>query len=168
MNVNDCWDVAFERACAENRKVEERERQIFLNKCLRQIKGEDAYEFLVHKAAKILGHGGEPNIGVYAIVNYYFDNEEYFDCSFEDWLKADNGPLVRYGLKGLFPELEFVTDSQREIAKLAKEKYGVELTSNWEGKYFWSFEFNFKEINSKRVDLDKIKEELKNKILEEL
>ena len=168
MNVNDCFDVAFERKCTEDRKIEERERQIFLNKCLREIDGEDAYTFLVTKAARILGFRDDSNVGVCAITNYYFENKEHFDCSFEEWLRADNGPLVRYGLKGLFPEFEIITDKKFEIAKLAEEKYGVKLESDWEGDYFWSFEFNFKEINSKRVNLEKIKKELKSKIMEEL
>ena len=168
MNVEDIFDVAFERACAEDRRIEERERQIFLNKCLREISGDDALEFLLHKASKLLGCRGSLNEGVHVITEYYFDNQEHFDCSFEEWLTADNGPLVRHGIKGLFPEFEFITDDKHEIAKLAKEKYGVELKFDWEGYYVYSLEFDFRKINSQRVDLESIKEELKAKIMEVL
>lgn len=167
MNVSDCFDVAIGRELAQKRAIEERERQIFFNKCLRHIDGEDAYAFLTQKAARLLGFS-KPNPGVYVIVNYFFDNLEHFDCSFEEWLQADNGPLVRYGLKGLFPELELISSNEHEIAKMAKEFYGISIETDWEGDYWYSLEFDFRELNSKRVKLDEVQEMVKSIILEKL
>ena len=159
MNVRDVFDVAVEREMAEDRAIEDRERQIFLNECLREIDGEDAYRYLTYKASKILNCSeGE---GVIAITNYYFENKKHFDCSFEEWLRADNGPLVRHGIKGLFPEFEVLTSDKWEIAKLAKKHYGVEIEFEFDGYEMYSLEFDFKAINSKRVDMEKVKEQMK-------
>lgn len=166
MNVRDVFDVAVERDIAESRAKEKREEQIFLNKCLREIKGPDAYEYLIHKAAKILNCSvGE---GVHTIVQYYFNNQEHFDCSFTEWLSANNGPIVRRGIEGLFPEFEIITSSKYKIAKLAKEKYGVEIYFDFEGYEMYSLEFDFREINKKRANLSNIKERMAKLIMEEL
>jgi len=169
MNVSSVFDVAYSREKAKRDAIEDREKQIFFNKCLRHINGEDAYHFLAQKAATILGCK-KPNHGVYAVVNYYFDNLEYFDCSFEQWLTSDNGPIVRWGsdIRKLFPELAMISDSKFEIAKMAEKFYGVEIELDWEGEYMYSLEFNFKEINSKRVKMDEVQEIMKNIILEKL
>ena len=166
MNVKDVFDVAVEREIAKDRAKERREEQIFLNKCLREIKGPDAYEYLIYKATKILNCSrGE---GVYHIVEYYFNNQEHFDCSFTEWLLADNGPIVRRDIKGLFPEFELITSNKYEIAKLAKEKYGVEINFDFEGYEMHSLEFDFREINKKRANLSNIKERMAKLIMEEL
>lgn len=167
MNVSDVIEVAWSRKKAKIQQDEDRERQIFFNKCLRNIDGADAYDFLTQKAARILGFK-EPNPGVYVVVNYFFDNLEHFDCSFEEWLQADNGPLVRYGLKGLFPELELISSNEYEIAKMAKEFYGISIETDWEGDFWYSLEFDFRELNSKRVKLDEVQEIVKSVILEKL
>ena len=140
----------------------------FFNRCLKEMNGKNAYEFLAKRASEILGLRGDVNECIYRIVDYYFENEEHFDCSFKEWLEADNGPIVRYGIKGLFPELEFISKDKFEIAKLAKEFYNVELKFDWEGNYVYSLEFNFKELNPKRVDLDEVREIVKNIIFEKL
>ena len=167
MNVNVCFDVAWSRKKAKRQEIEDRKNQIFFNKCLRHIDGQDAYHFLTQKAARSLGFS-KPNPGVYKVVNYFFDNLEHFDCSFEEWLEADNGPLVRYGLKGLFPELEFISNNEHEIAKMAKEFYGISLETDWESEYWCALEFDFRELNSKRVDIKEVQEMVKSIILEKL
>lgn len=169
MNVSDVFEVAYRREKKEREAIEERERNIFFNKCLRHINGEDAYHFLAQKAAIILGHK-RPNQGVYEVVNYYFDNLEHFDCSFEEWLRGDNGPIVRWGndIKDLFPELAIISDDKYEIAEMAKKFYDVEIEFDWEGEYMHSLEFNFKEINPKRVKMNEVKELMKNILLEKL
>ena len=141
--------------------------KVFFERCLKEISGRDAYEFLAQKASEILGHS-KPNECIYIIVEYYFENEEHFDCSFREWLRGDNGPIVRYGIKGLFPELELVAKDKFEVAKLAKEFYDVELKFDWEGDFVYSLEFNFKEINPKRVKLDEVREVVKAAIFEKL
>ena len=169
MNVNDVFDVAYSRVKAEREAVEDRERQIFFNECLRHIDGEDAYHFLAQKAAVILGCQ-KPNEAVYAVVNYYFENVKHFDCSFEEWLRSDNGPIVRWGsdIRKLFPELAMISNDKFEIAKMATKFYGVKIELDWDGEYMYSLEFNFKEINPKRVKMDEVKEMMKDIILEKL
>lgn len=146
--------------------IVDKERQLFLNKCLKEIDGEDALHALVYKATQILNCSrGE---AVIEIINYYINNQEHFDCNFHEWLLADNAPIVRSSIKGLFPEFEFLTSNKYEIAKLVKEHYGIDIKFDFEGYEMYSFEFNWKELNAKRLDLDKIKEEMKAKILEAL
>lgn len=163
-----CWDVYVDRKIQKDREERSRDRQIFLNKCLREIDGEDAFRILLLKASRILGCSDNINEGVDVITSYYFDNQEHFDCSFTEWLKSDNGPIVRHGIKGLFPEFEIITKDKYEIAKMAKEYYGIELHFDFDGYYVYSLEFSFKELNAKRVDMVRIKEEMKNLILSEL
>lgn len=166
-NLRDlCWDVYIDREIQKDRAERVREDQIFFNKCLREVDGRDAYDFLVFKASKILGCSkGEC---AYAIVNYYFENQEHFDCSFVDWLRSDNGPIVKSNIQALFPEFATITNNKYEIAKMVEEYYGIEIDFDCDGYNFYSLEFNFKELNAKRVDLDKIKEQMKDLILKEL
>ena len=168
-NLRDlCWDVFIDREIQKDREERARDRQIFLNKCLREIDGEDAFEFLLIKASRILGCGKEVNEGVDVITSYYFDNQEHFDCSFTEWLNAENGPIVRHGIQGLFPEFEVITKDKYEIAKMAKEYYGIELHFDFDGYYVYALEFNFKELNKIRIDMKKVQEKTENLIRQEL
>jgi len=164
--MND-FDKNLEETMQRHYDEEEAKRQKFLNKCLAVINNEDAYEYLCYKASKLLKCGVD---NCYRFVNYYFDNQEHFDCSFEEWLMAENGPLYRSSIRGLFPEFEVITTNKYEIAKMAREYYGVDIKCEpeWEGYGVYSFEFNFKELNKKRIDMNEFKEEAKNLILEKL
>lgn len=172
MNMNGlmCIDVYMKRR--ENQRLErglrdDKEREFF-NRCYREIRPEDAYDFLVLKASNILKTKMRY---CYRFVNYYFENKEHFDCSFEEWLSGHNGPLVRSSIRGLFPEFELITDDKYEIAKMARDHYGIEIYHD--GEYddtVYSFEFDFRELNKKRVDLADINEkvkEYKNSLIKE-
>ena len=168
-NLKDlCWDVYVDREIKKDREERAMEEQQFFNKCLREINGRDAYDFLCLKASRILGCGTDIPEPVYTIVNYYFDNQEHFDCSFTEWLSADNGPIVRYDIKKLFPELALISQSKYEIAKLAKQYYNIDIKFDFDGFYYYSLEFNFKELNKIRIDIKSIEEKMKNLILSEL
>ena len=160
------FDKELDEMMEQERAQEAKEAEIFYGKCLKAMTGRDAFDWWVHKATKLLkcSHGE----GAYVITDYYFDNMEHFDCSFEEWLLSDNGPIVRHGIKGLFPEFEVITSDKYEIAKLAEEKYGVKLEFDFDGYEVWCLEFNFKEINEKRVDMEKIHDTLKKLVMEEL
>lgn len=163
MNVKDVMEVWIDRMKKEDEAKRQRENDIFFNACLREINGEDAYHYLIIKASKIMN---TPKIPLF--VNYYFENKEHFDCSFEEWLVADNGPLYRNSIRGLFPELEVITHDEYEIMKMANEYYGLDLHMDPCDEFIYAYEFNFKELNEKRVNMDEIKDEMKNLILQKL
>ena len=173
MNWNDCIDIDILMQRKKNIRLErggnedDRKEQIFFNRCLREVDGRDAYDYLTFKASKLLDCSMSQ---AYRFTNYYFENKEHFDCSFEDWLLADNGPLYRSSIYGLFPEFEAITKDEYEIAKMAREYYGIEIyhVPEWEGYGVYSMEFNFKELNAKRVDMKVVKETVKDLILKEL
>lgn len=171
MNWKDCGllDARMERRRwmpSPEQKKEERKFQEFCNRCLREIDGRDAYDYLVYKCSKILR---APRGQCYRFVNYYFDNPEEFDCSFEEWLESDNGPLFRDSIKGLFPEFEAITNDKFEIAKLVRDNYGIEIYHDREyDDYVYSFEFSFKELNSVRINYKNIKDEVVKIIMQEL
>lgn len=167
MNVSDVFDVAVERRRAEREAQRKRESDIFFNRCLREISGRDAYEFLVIKASRILKCRPE---NCYRFVDYYFENRDHFDCGFEDWLKADNGPLFRPNVRGLFPEFEVLTDDRFEICEMARKYYGIEIytESEYEGYGVWSREFSFRDLNKRRVNMEKVKEAMKAMMIEEV
>ena len=163
-----CWDIDIDKEIQKEEEKRARDRQIFLNKCLEEIDGEDAFEFLLIKASRILGCGREINEGVDVITSYYFDNQEHFDCSFTEWLLSDNGPIVRENIKSLFPELAIITQDKYEISQMVKQYYNIDIHWDCDGYYFYALEFNFKELNKIRIDMKSIKEKMKNLILSEL
>ena len=172
MNLKDICDIDIYMTRRENERLErsskeDREEQIFFNKCLREIDGRDAYDYLNYKASKLLDCDVSQ---AYRFTTYYFENKEHFDCSFEEWLLADNGPLYRSRIDGLFPEFEAITKDKYEIAKMAREYYGIEIyhVPEWDGYGVYAMEFNFKELNQKRVDMNTIKKTIKELVLKEL
>ena len=170
MNLKDYFDVWIDRKHAEHRQKDARREQVFFNRCLREMDGRDAYDYLTIVASKILNC--EPR-ECYRFVNYYFENQEHFDCSFTEWLWADNGPLCRSSIFGLFPEFEILTKDGFEIAEMARKFYGIEIYhldefDGYDNGPVYAMEFSFKELNEKRVDLDKIKETVKAMIIEEV
>lgn len=168
-NLRDlCWDVYIDREIQKDREVRDMERQKFLNKFLREIKAEDAYRIVCVKASRMLGCGTSIPEPVYDIVNYYFDNQEHFDCSFMEWLSSDNGPIVRKNIKSLFPEFAIITQDEYEISQMVKQYYNIDIYWDHDGYYFYSLEFSFKELNKIRIDMKSIKEKMKNLILSEL
>ena len=163
MNINGLEYIDIMMKRRENQRLErglrdDKEREFF-NRCYREIKPEDAYDFLVLKASKLLDTKMRY---CYRFVNYFFDNQEHFDCSFTEGLTGHNGPLVRSSIYGLFPEFELITNDKYEIAEMAREHYGIEIYHSDEyDDTVYSFEFDFRELNKKRVNLVEINEKVK-------
>lgn len=139
------FNVVVSRKQKERDLERERENNIFFNKCLRAIKGEDAYQYFCSKTADILDIGKhytwcDP---VYAIVNHFFDNDMYKEMSLEDWLYSDDGPVIfsLFDMKKIFPEFALVCRSEHEIVDAANEKYNLSLEIR--ENYVWSLSFNW-------------------------
>ena len=146
----------IEKEMEEYYRKQEEERLAFLDKCLSKLTDPDlAYRCLALRIGErfnIKAHFDNvfPD-PVYAILNYYV---EEVDEDFETWLNKDDAPLIRKAreLPKIFPELVFKHRSNKKIAELANEVYGLELEffSNELGEdyvYAYSFDFNsFKPI----------------------
>lgn len=160
VNAMDIYESRKNRINAKYEAKRKREADIFYSQCLREIKGPDAYKYLVHVAGETL----ECKYGAYVIVEHFINNRKKYDCSFIEWLNSDNGPICKYSIRGLFPELEVLTNDEYEIMKMANEKYGLDIHMDPCDDFIYAFEFSFKEINKQRVNLN----ELKNKIAESI
>lgn len=160
VNAMDIYESRKSRIKAKYEAKRKREADIFYSQCLREIKGPDAYKYLVYVAGETL----ECRYGVPIIVEHFINNRKKYDCSFVEWLNSDNGPICKYSIKGLFPELEVLTNDEYEIIEMANENYGLDIHMDPCGDFVYAFEFSFKEINKKRVNLN----ELKNKIAESI
>ena len=139
------FDVYLDR---EEKKMDletERENNIFFNKCLRAINGEDAYRYFCNKTAEILDVERHYSWcgPVYAIVNYFFDNDMYREMSLEDWLYSDDGPVIfsLFDMKKIFPEFALVCINEHKIVETANEKYNLSLEIDED--YVWSLSFDW-------------------------
>lgn len=139
------FEIAIERKEKERELEMERGDNIFFNKCLRAINGRNAYDYFCSKTADILDIGKHYTWcnPVYAIVNYFFDNDMYKEMSLEDWLYSDDGPVVfsLFDMKKIFPEFALVCRNENEIVDAANEKYNLSLEIN--GDYVWSLSFDW-------------------------
>lgn len=164
VNAMDVYEVRCSRIDAEYEAKRKRENDILFNKCLREIKNVDAYKYLVHIAGKTL----DCKYGAELMVMYFMDHRDEYDCSFIDWLYADNGPICKYSIKGLFPELEVISNDEYEIMQMANEYYDLDLRMDPCDDFIYAFEFDFREINKKRVNVDDIKKKMGEVIKKQL
>ena len=164
VNAMDIFEVRSSRIKAEYEAKRKRKDDILFNKCLREIKNVDAYRYLVHITGKTL----DCKYGAELIVMHFMNHRDEYDCSFIDWLYADDGPICKYSIKGLFPELEVLSDDEYTIMKMANEYYDLDIHMDPCDDFIYAFEFNFKEINKKRVNVNDVKEKMKKIIKEQL
>ena len=160
MNELECIDIYMKRKSNKELEsgIKHPKYREFFNECLREIDGADAYDFLVFKASKLLNCKMNH---CYRFVNYYFENKEHFDCSFEEWLLGHDGPLVRKSIFGLFPEFELITKDKYKIADMARKYYGIEIYHFDEyDDAVWCISFDFRELNKKRIDLKDIQKKV--------
>ena len=102
-------------------------------------------------------HGRDIPSVVYAILNYYLDNE--IDMTIHQWLRSDNGPIIKTETEffKIFPEFKGM--NLKESVKIANKIYDLDLgTTNDDygyHTYVFSFSFNYR-IN--HIDISIIRE----------
>lgn len=144
------------------RQQEEKERQVFMDKCANKIRdGEFIYHLLglalCERFKLDLTYDYRPPYVVWGIVNYYVDN---IDEDWVDWLVKDDAPIIRpmSHLRRIFPELASIKKDDEDIIELANKLYNLDIKSDYDGyssKYFYAYSFDFNSF--KPLPIDEIK-----------
>lgn len=114
----------------------------------------DGMALIIMQEFGVEGSCCEPVPGfVYAILHHYIDNEIMMD--FRDWLKSNDGPIIRRArdFAKIFPE--FNTLSIKDGVALANKIYGCDLHLSEYDEYIYSTNFNFR---IKHIDIGVLKE----------
>lgn len=134
----------IDKAMEEYRLKKEAEEQAFLQKGLDKMTGELAYHsylLLICERFKLNSRCYYTPEVAYILTDYFIEN---VDEPFDVWVRKNDAPFVRplSDARKIFHEFKFL-DDDIEILKLANKVYGLDLQTDFEKDFMYSFSFDF-------------------------